>query len=56
MVDSRAAAEPDILESTARREVLEEVGLDLTGVPLRFAEIALFTTDDGDPVVRCSSR
>ncbi len=50
-VDSRAAAEPDILESTARREVLEEVGLDLTGVPLRFAESALFTTDDGDPVV-----
>ena len=54
MVDSRAAAEPDILESTARREVLEEVGIDLTGVPLRFAENALFTTDDGDPVVRCS--
>jgi 8-oxo-dGTP pyrophosphatase MutT (NUDIX family) len=50
-VDSQAAAEPDILESTARREVLEEVGLDLTGVPLRFAESALFTTDDGDPVV-----
>ena len=50
-VDSRAAAEPDILESTARREVLEEVGLDITGVPLCFAESALFTTDDGDPVV-----
>jgi 8-oxo-dGTP diphosphatase len=50
-VDATAADEPDILESTARREVLEEVGLDLTGLPLRFAESALFTTDDGDPVV-----
>jgi 8-oxo-dGTP pyrophosphatase MutT (NUDIX family) len=50
-VDAGAADGPDVLESTARREVLEEVGLDLTGVPLRFAESSLFTTDDGDPVV-----
>jgi 8-oxo-dGTP diphosphatase len=50
-VDSHAAPGSGILESTARREVLEEVGLDITGVPLRFAESALFSTDDGDPVV-----
>jgi 8-oxo-dGTP diphosphatase len=50
-VDAAATDGPDVLESTAWREVLEEVGLDLTGVPLRFAESALFTTDDGDPVV-----
>src|SRR5690242_14587587 len=41
-VDATAADEPGILESTARREVFEEVGLDLTGLPLRFAESALF--------------
>src|SRR5262245_242466 len=50
-VESTAATEPDILEATARREVREEVGLDLTGIPLRFCESSLFTTDDGDAVV-----
>lgn len=37
---------PDILESTARREVLEETGLDLTGLPLRYLSSALYVTDD----------
>jgi 8-oxo-dGTP diphosphatase len=50
-VDAGAGDGPDVLEATARREVLEEVGVDLAGVPLRFAESSLFTTDDGDPVV-----
>ncbi|UWP78868.1 NUDIX hydrolase [Dactylosporangium fulvum] len=42
---------PDVLEATARREVAEEIGVDLTGVPLTYAASSLFVTDDGDPVV-----
>ncbi|GAA1402882.1 NUDIX hydrolase [Catellatospora coxensis] len=42
---------PDVLEQTARREVAEEIGVDLTGVPLTYIESSLFTTDDGDLVV-----
>lgn len=41
----------DVLEDTGRREVLEEVGVDLTGVPFSYVMSSLFTTDDGDPVV-----
>lgn len=41
----------DVLEETARREVLEEVGVDLSGVTLRYAGSGLFTSDDGDPMV-----
>jgi 8-oxo-dGTP diphosphatase len=49
-------AEPDgagqrVLEETARREVAEEIGVDLTGVPLTYASSGFFVTDDGDPVV-----
>jgi 8-oxo-dGTP diphosphatase len=40
-----------IFEQTARREVAEEIGVDLTGVDLRYAESAYFVTDDGDPVI-----
>jgi 8-oxo-dGTP pyrophosphatase MutT (NUDIX family) len=40
-----------VLEQTARREVAEEIGVDLTGVRLVYAESALFVTDDGDPVI-----
>ncbi|WP_144124981.1 NUDIX hydrolase [Catellatospora sichuanensis] len=41
----------DILEETARREVAEEIAVDLTGVPLTYVESSLFTADDGDLVV-----
>ena len=44
-------AGPGVLERTARREVAEEVGVDMDGVALTYAESAAFTTDDGDPVV-----
>jgi 8-oxo-dGTP pyrophosphatase MutT (NUDIX family) len=37
-----------VLEATARREVAEEVGLDLSGVPLRYLESELFITNDGE--------
>jgi 8-oxo-dGTP diphosphatase len=40
-----------ILEETARREVAEEVGLDLTGVALSYVESVFFRADDGDPVI-----
>jgi 8-oxo-dGTP diphosphatase len=43
--------EPGVLERTARREVAEEVNVDLDGVALTYAESAAFITDDGDPVV-----
>ncbi|GAB4049968.1 NUDIX hydrolase [Catellatospora paridis] len=42
---------PDILEQTARREVAEEINVDLTGVPLTYVESSLFTADGGDLVV-----
>jgi 8-oxo-dGTP pyrophosphatase MutT (NUDIX family) len=41
----------DVLERTARREVAEEIGVDLTGVELRYVESATFVTDDGDTVI-----
>ncbi|MFI7635921.1 NUDIX hydrolase [Nonomuraea sp. NPDC049400] len=40
-----------ILEQTARREVAEEVGVDLTGTDLTYVAGDYFTTDDGDPVI-----
>lgn len=40
----------DVLEDTARREVLEEVGLHLTQ-PLEYVESTVFTADDGDRVL-----
>ncbi|AUH41363.1 NUDIX domain-containing protein [Streptomyces sp. CMB-StM0423] len=50
-----AAAGPsdsdDVLEATARRETAEEVGVDLTGVPLHYAESTFFVSDTGNPVV-----
>lgn len=50
-VDGGQAALADVLEETLRREVAEEIGVDLHGVPLTYLESGLFTTDDGDPVV-----
>jgi 8-oxo-dGTP pyrophosphatase MutT (NUDIX family) len=38
----------DVLEATARREVSEEVGLDLSEVPLRYLESEFFITDRGE--------
>jgi 8-oxo-dGTP diphosphatase len=49
-VDSGGTGD-DVLESTARREVREEVGVDLTGVDLTYVTSGSFVTDDGDPVV-----
>ncbi|WP_336216372.1 NUDIX domain-containing protein [Nonomuraea sp. LPB2021202275-12-8] len=41
----------DVLEETARREVAEEIGVDMTGVELAYVESGFFVTDDGDPVI-----
>jgi 8-oxo-dGTP diphosphatase len=38
----------DVFEATARREVAEEVGLDLSQVPLRYLESEFFVTDGGE--------
>lgn len=43
-------AGPDVLEETARREVLEETGLDLTGLPLRYLSSELYLAG-GRPVL-----
>ncbi|GLW11944.1 hypothetical protein Misp01_70720 [Microtetraspora sp. NBRC 13810] len=40
-----------VLEQTARREVKEEIGVDLTGVELVYGGSGFFVTDDGDPVI-----
>lgn len=41
----------EILEATGRRELNEEVGLDLAGVPLRYATNSFFISDTGYPVI-----
>jgi 8-oxo-dGTP diphosphatase len=41
----------DVLEATARREVAEEIGVDIMGVELSYVESGFFATDDGDPVI-----
>jgi 8-oxo-dGTP pyrophosphatase MutT (NUDIX family) len=41
----------DILEETARREVAEEIGVDLTGVPLSYVESVFFLAGSGRPVI-----
>jgi 8-oxo-dGTP diphosphatase len=40
--------EPNVLEAAARREVAEEVGLDLSGVPLAYLESEFFVTGGGE--------
>ena len=40
--------ERNVLEATARREVAEEVGLDLSGVPLTYLESEFFITESGE--------
>jgi 8-oxo-dGTP diphosphatase len=37
-----------VLEATTRREVAEEVGLDLSQVPLAYLESEFFITDNGE--------
>ena len=41
----------DVLTDTARREVKEEIGVDLTGRDLAYAESVFFKTDSGNPVI-----
>ena len=41
----------DVLEATARREAAEEIGVDLSGVELRYVESDFFVSDTGAPVV-----
>jgi 8-oxo-dGTP pyrophosphatase MutT (NUDIX family) len=50
-VDAPICDAADIIEATARREVREELGVDLGDVAFGYAESAFFVTDDGDPVV-----
>jgi 8-oxo-dGTP pyrophosphatase MutT (NUDIX family) len=38
----------DVLEATARRELAEETGLELTAVPLTYLESEFFITDAGE--------
>ena len=40
--------EPNVLEATGRREVAEEVGLDLSGVPLTYLESEFYITEAGE--------
>ncbi len=44
-------ATADVLETTARREVVEETGLDLTDVALRYLSSDLFLAGDHDQQV-----
>lgn len=46
-----ALLEPDVLENNARREVLEETGVDLAGVPLRYLGSESFRSDAGAAVL-----
>jgi 8-oxo-dGTP diphosphatase len=43
-----AGPQADVLEVTARREVAEEVGLDLSELRLRYLESEFFLTDTGE--------
>ena len=40
--------ETDVLEAAARRELIEETGLDLTGVPLRYLASERFAAAEDD--------
>ncbi len=50
-VEIAGADVPGVLEATVWREVLEEVGVDLTGLALMYVASNFFTSDDGDPMV-----
>ena len=38
----------DVLEATARRELIEETGVDLAGIPLRYVASELFSAGEDD--------
>ena len=38
----------DVLEATARREMAEEIGMDLAAVPLNYLESEFFVTEQGE--------
>lgn len=42
---------PEVFESTARREIAEETGLDLTGVELHYLSSDLYLGEVGQPVL-----
>lgn len=46
--DSRGG---DVITDTGRREVLEEIGVDLDGVELAYADSTFFVSDTGSPVI-----
>lgn len=46
-----ALLEGDVLENNARREVLEETGVDLADLPLAYLGSEAFRSDAGHPVV-----
>jgi 8-oxo-dGTP diphosphatase len=46
----------DILETTARREIAEEVGLDLSAERLTYLESEFFVTDDGERQITVTFR
>lgn len=46
-----ALLQADVLESNGRREVLEETGVDLAGVPLRYLGSESFRSDAGAAVL-----
>lgn len=46
-----ALLEADVLESNGRREVLEETGIDLRGVPLAYLGSESFRSDAGPTVI-----
>ena len=46
-----ALLEAHTLENNARREVLEETGIELTGVDLAYLDSELFRSDGGHPVL-----
>ncbi len=50
-VEYAGADTPGVLEDALRREVLEEVGVDLTGVRFHYVGSSFFTSDDGDPMI-----
>jgi 8-oxo-dGTP diphosphatase len=49
--DEPALLEAHSLENTARREVLEETGIDLSDVSLLYLDSETFTSDAGHPVL-----
>jgi 8-oxo-dGTP diphosphatase len=45
-----AGTATDVLEDTLRRELIEEVGIEVTG-EMAYVQSSAFVADDGDPVI-----